>query len=81
VEGGSNVARKKRNKRQKREIIIPATLFALFQEGAVTVDFTVPAALDTLTSPVDKGDVLGLVQCPDVFLLNRCLGDVAAGEL
>jgi len=68
-------------KREQRRNIIPATFFALLQEGAVTVDLTVPAALDTLASPVDKGNVLGLVQSPDVLLFDGCFGNVAASEL
>jgi len=69
-----------RKKTKQRRNIIPATFFALLQERAVTVDLTIPAALDTLASPVDEGNILGLVQSPDVLLFDGCFGDVAASE-
>jgi hypothetical protein len=78
---GEEATEHERKKGKQKRNLIPATFFALLQEGTVTVDLTVPATLDTLTSPVDEGDVFGLVQCPDVLLFDRCFGNVAASEL
>ena len=45
--------------------VLPAALFAVFEEGAVAVHFQCPAALDaTAVAPVDVGDDIGVAGIP-----------------